>query len=283
MPETSFFLPLLLQSAVVPFGVAFAVLVACRAARPDAPAPLLALLAGFLSSYFVTLHAQWSPVPRVALDWLPWIALVGAAAALGVQRIPGAAGRVAVRAVVSLAFGGLIVSSAIGSLGAQKAALAALAIGLILALLWALSSRPARGAATRPLLLALVAGGSGLALMMDSSQSMGQLAGALAMALAACTLFARPRPGAGFAPAAGATAALVLGSLLATAHVYSGFPLGYVALLAGALLVDPALAAIRRGGQSGGLPWVPATVLTAIPVLVTVALTVKAMQESGGY
>jgi hypothetical protein len=55
-----------------------------------------------------------------------------------------------------------------------------------------------------------------------------------------------------------------------------------VALLAGALLIDPALTAIRRG-QSGGLPWIPATVLTAIPVLVTVALAVKAMQESGGY
>jgi hypothetical protein len=282
MPETSFFLPLLVQSAVVPFGIAVAVLAACRAARLDAPAPLLAVGAGFLSSYFATLHAQWSLVPKAALDWLPWIVLVSAGAALGVQGIPGAVGRMALRAIVSLVFGGLIVSSAVGSLGAQKATLAALTIGLALVLLWTLSSRPARGAATRPLLLALVAGGSGLALMMDSSQSMGQLAGALAMALAGCTLFALPRVGTGFAPAAGATAVLVLGSLLAAAHVYSGFPLGYVALLAGALLIDPALTAIRRG-QSGGLPWIPATVLTAIPVLVTVALAVKAMQESGGY
>jgi hypothetical protein len=282
MPETSFFLPLVLQSAVVPFGVAFAVLAACRVARLDAPASLLAVVAGIVASYFATLHGQWSPAPQVALDWLPWITLAGAAAALSVQRIPGAAGRIAVRAAVSLVFGGLIVSSAVGSFGMQKAALAALAIGLGLALLWTLSGRPTRGAATRPLLLALVAGGSGLALMIDSSQSMGQLAGALAMALAACTLFALPRVGTGFTAAAGATAVLVLGSLLATAHLYSGFPLGYVALLAGALLVDPALAAIRRS-QARGLSWIPATVLTAIPVLVTVALAVKAMQDSGGY
>jgi hypothetical protein len=281
MPETSFFLPLLLQSAVVPFGVAFAVLVACRAARLDAPASLLAVVVGFLSSYFATMHAQWSPVPKVALDWLPWIALVSAGAALGVQRIPGAAGRMAVRAIVSLVFGGLIVSGAIDSLGVQKAVLAALAIGLVLALLWALSSRPARGAATRPLLLMVVAGGSGLALMLDSSQSLGQLSGALAMTLAACTLFALPRVGTDFGAAAGAAAVLVLGSLLATAHLYSGFPLGYVALLAGALLVDPALGAVRRGPSGGGLPWIPAAVLTAIPVLVTVALAVKAMQETG--
>jgi hypothetical protein len=42
------------------------------------------------------------------------------------------------------------------------------------------------------------------------------------------------------------------------------------------------LGALRRSGQ-GGLPWVPAAVLTAIPVLVTVALALKAMQETGGY
>ena len=75
---------------------------------------------------------------------------------------------------------------------------------------------------------------------------------------------------------------LLLGTLLATAHLYAGFSLGYVALLAGALLVDPLLAALRRS-ERGGLPWVPAAVLTAIPVAVTVALAVKAMQDSGGY
>ena len=282
MPDISLFLPLVLQSAVVPFGIALAVLAACRVARLDAPASLLAVIAGFLASYFATLHGQWSPVPKVALDWLPWITLAGAGAAVGVDRIRSTAGRIAVRAVVSLVFGGLIVSGAVGSFGAQKAILAALAAGVGLALMWTFSGRPAGGAATRPMLLALVSGGSGLALLMDSSQSMGQLAGALAMALAACTLFALPRVGMAFAPAAAATAVLILGSLLATAHLYSGFPLGYVALLAGALLVDPALAAIRRG-QAGDPPWIPATVLTAIPVLVTVALAVKAIQESGGY
>jgi hypothetical protein len=282
MPDTSFFLPLVLQSAVVPLGVALAVLAATRAVRPQAPAALLALVAGFLASYFVTMRSQWSLVPKVALDWLPWITVGVAAAALAVERLPAAAARIALRSVVSLAIGGLLVSGAIASLGPQKAVVSALVIGLVLSVLWTLSPRPAQGPATRPLLLMVAAGGTGLALMMDSSQSMGQLAGALAMALAGCTLFALPRVGTGFAPAAGATAVLVLGSLLAAAHVYSGFPLGYVALLAGALLIDPALTAIRRG-QSGGLPWIPATVLTAIPVLVTVALAVKAMQESGGY
>jgi hypothetical protein len=282
MPDTSFFLPLVLQSAVVPLGVALAVLAAARAARPQAPAALLALVAGFLASYFVAMRAQWSLVPKVALDWLPWITVAVAAAALAVERLPGAAARIALRSVVSLAIGGLLVSGAIASLGPQKATLSALVIGLVLSVLWTLSPRPAQGPATRPLLLMVAAGGTGLALMMDSSQSMGQLSGALAMTLAACVLFALPRLATVFAPAAAATAVVVLGTLLATAHLYSGFSLGYVALLGAGLLIDPVLGVLRRSGQ-GGLPWVPAAVLTAIPVLVTVALAVKAMQETGGY
>jgi hypothetical protein len=279
MPETSFFLPLVLHAAVVPFGVALVVLAASRLARPAASASLLALVAGFLAAYAAIVGSQWSPVPKVALDWLPWITVVAAAASMAVERLPVMSARIAVRAIVSLAIGAVLVSGAIGSLGAQKAIVAALAVGLVLSLLWTLSARPAQAAATRPLLLAVVAGGTGLALMMDSSQSMGQLSGALAMALAACMLFALPRLGLVFTPAAAATAVLVLGTLLASAHLYAGFSLGYVALLAGALVVDPLLAALRRGG----LPWVPAAVLTALPVLVTVALTIKAMQDSGGY
>lgn len=282
MPDTSFFLPLLLQSAVVPFGVAVAVLAACRAARLDALASLLAVVAGFVASCFAILHAQWSLVPKVALDWLPWIAVAGAVAAIAGDKLPGAVSRFALRLVVSLVAACLVVSSALGSLGPVKAALTALATGLALAGLWTLVTRPAQGAATRPLLLAVVAGGTGLVLMMDSSQSMGQLSGALAMALAACVLFALPAIGVRFTPAAAGLAVLLLGVLWATAHVYSGFSLGYVALLAGALLIDPLLGVIRRS-ERGGLPWVPAAVLTAIPVAVTVALAVKAMQESGGY
>lgn len=282
MPETSFLLPLLLQSAVVPFGVALAVLASCRAARLDALASLLAVAAGFVASHVAILHAQWSLVPKVALDWLPWIAVAGAVAAVAGERLPGAASRFALRLGVSLVVGGLLVSSAIGSLGPLKAALVALATGLVLAGLWTLVTRPAQGAATRPLLLAVVAGGTGLVLMMDSSQSMGQLSGALAMALAACVLFALPAMGVRFTPAAAGLAVLLLGVLWATAHVYAGFSLGYVALLAGALLIDPLLGVVRRS-ERGGLPWVPAAVLTAIPVAVTVALAVKAMQESGGY
>ena len=279
MPDPSFFLPLVLQSAVVPFGVALVVLAGARLARPSAPASLLALAAGFLAAYAAILGAQWSPLPKVALDWLPWITVAAAIASLAVERLRGIAARVAVRGIVSLAIGAVLVSGAVGSMGAQKAVMAALAVGMVLSLLWTLSARPSKGSATRPLLLAVVAGGTGLALMMDSSQSMGQLSGALAAALAACMLFALPRLGLAFTPAAAATAVLVLGTLLATAHLYAGFSLGYVALLGGALLVDPVLAALRRGA----LPWVPAAVLTAIPVLVTVALAVKAMQDAGGY
>lgn len=282
MPETSFFLPLLLKAAVVPFGVALAALAAGRAAGARAAAPVLAVAAGFLAAYFAILGAQWSPAPKQALDWLPWIAAGATVAAVFAEKIPAAAARIGARFVVSLVVGAIVVSSGIASFGLPKAALAAAVIAVAIAALWTLLARPAQGAATRPLLQAVVAGGAGLALMMDSAQSMGQLSGALAMTLAACVLFALPRIGVAFSAPAAGLAVLLFGTLLANAHLYAGFSLGYVALLAGALLIDPLLAAMRRSA-SGGLPWVPAAVLTAIPVAVTVAMAVKAMQDSGGY
>jgi hypothetical protein len=173
-----------------------------------------------------------------------------------------------------------VVYPALGSLGAAKAALTAVVVAILVALAWGAKARPAQSAATRPLLLAVVAGGTGLALMLDSSQAIGQLSGALAMTLAACMLFALPRLALAFTPAATGLAVLLLGALLANAYVYAGFPLGYVALLISALLIDPVIAGLRR---TGGLPWIPAAVLTSIPVVVTVALAVKAAQDHGGY
>jgi len=280
MPEMSFFLPLVLQSALVPLVVALVVLAAGRAARREAGAALPALAAGFIASYAATLHAQWSPLPKVALDWLPYVTAAGAVAALTAEKIAAAHARIAARLLVALATGTLAVYPALGSLGPAKAALAAAVMAVVVTMVWTLKTRPARGPATRPLLLALVAGGSGLALMLDSSQAIGQLSGALAMALAACVLFVLPRFAVPFTAAATGLAVLLLGALLTNAYVYAGFPLGYVALLVAALLIDPVLTALRR---TGGLPWIPAAVLTAIPVLVTVALAVKAAQDHGGY
>jgi hypothetical protein len=285
MPEMSFFLPLVLQSAIVPLLVALAVLAACRGARLQAMAPVLALATGFLASYAATLHAQWSPLPHVALDWLPWIVVIGALAAWSIEKIASRVARIAARGLAGAVVGALVVASALESLGVAKAALTALVVAVLVALAWTAMARPARGRATRPLLLALVAGGTGLALMLDSSQAIGQLSGGLACALAACVLFALARSHTGFPPAAAGLAVLTLAVLLANAHVFAAFPLQYVALLVAALLADPGLAALRRLRRSDaeGLGWIPAAVLTAVPVVLTIALAVKAAQESGGY
>jgi hypothetical protein len=278
-------LTLMWQGALLPLGVALAVLAACRALRASAVASVLAMAAGLLASYFAALHAQWSPVPKVALDWLPWVIAVAAAAVPALEKLPGATARIVARLAIGLLAGALVVLPAIGSFGAQKATLAALAAGLLIAFVWSLMVRGGEVRATRPLLLAVVAGGAGLALMLDSSQSVGQLSGALAATLAACLVFSLPRLRVPFGPAAIGLAVLLLGTLLANAHLYAEFPLGYVALLVAALLADPVLSGIadlRR--KDGATPsWVAATVLTAIPVVVTVGLAVKAALDSGGY
>lgn len=285
MPNLSFFLPLILQSAVIPFGIALAVLAALRAARLHSVAPAFAIAAGFLSTYFSALHAQWSPLPKVALDWMPWIVVTGVAGALAVEQMKLAGTRVLVRIALSTLIAAMVVWPAIAALGALKAAIVIVAAGLVLSIVWSGLARVADRGTAPPLLLAVVAGGAGIALMLDSSQSIGQLSGALASVLGALVVFNLLRERVVFSPAAAGVSVLLLGTLLLNAHVYAGFPLDYVVLLAGGLVADPVIAGLnrlrkRRGGVGS---WAMAAVLTAVPVVATVALAVKAAADSGGY
>jgi hypothetical protein len=156
---------------------------------------------------------------------------------------------------------------------------------VLITFVWSAFATAPEGGARSPLLLAVVAGGTGLALMLDSSQQIGQLSGALAVALGACMLVNLPKTRVAFPPAAAGTVAVLLGALILNAHLYAGFSLGYVALLVVALLADSLLAAgIRlRGRDLHPSSWIPAAVLTVIPVLATVAMVLKAAQEHGGY
>lgn len=285
MPDLSFFASLVLQSAVIPFGVAFAVLAIARALRLGPTGAALAIAAGFLAGYFAILHAQWSAVPKVALDWLPWIAVGATAGAAATERIGNSGVRMAARLVLALAAGALVVWPALASLGVQKAVLAAGATGVLACVVWSYLARAAVSRPTPPLLLAIIAGGTALALMLDSSQSLGQLSGALASVLAARVVFNLPRVRIPLSPAAAGVAALLLGALLANAHLYAEFPLGYIALLVGSLIADPLVAGLNNLRQrgSGAGAWVAAAVLAAIPTAVTIGLAAKAASDAGGY
>jgi len=285
MPESSLVLQLMWQSALVPAIVALALLAASRAMRLNAVAAVLAVAAAFIASYFATLHAQWSLVPHVALDWMPWIAVAAAAGALGVEQADGKGRRLVLRLVIAVVAATIVAWGAIGSLGVGKAVIAIAVAGVAIAAVWtALSSVP-EGDARRPMLLAVVAGGTGLSLMLDSSQQIGQLSGALAVALGCCMLVNLPRTRVPFPPAASGAAVVLLGVLIVNAHLYAGFSLGYVALLTLGLLADTLLAATTRlrGRAIDPRSWIPAAVLTIVPVVATIALVLKTAQEHGGY
>lgn len=284
MPDPSLFLPLLLQSALIPFGVALAVLFALRRAGV-AQAAVAALAAGFVAAYFSIFHAQWSPLPRTALDSLPYIAAIGAVAAIAAENAGGALARLLSRIVVALAVAAAVVWPAMASLGWGKAVALAAGFALAAGAAWSWLAQSAASRPTPAPLLAVVAGGSALVLMLDASAALGQAAGALASALAACVLFNLPRTRAAFSSAAAGTAVLLAGALLLNAHVYAGLSAAYLALLMAGLLADPLVAAANRmRRQSGGAgSWAATLMLTAIPVMVTVGLAVRAMQESGGY
>jgi hypothetical protein len=284
MPESSLVLQLVWQSVLVPAIVALALLAVTRTPRLRAVGAVVAMAAAFIASYFATLHGQWSLVPHVALDWMPWIAVAAAAGALAVERTSGAT-RLALRLALGLVAGLFVAWGAVGSLGAAKALAAVAVAGVLIAVVWSASGAAAEGGARKPLLLAVVAGGTGLSLMLDSSQQIGQLSGALATVLGACMLVNLSRTSVDFPPAASGAATVLLGALILLAYLYAGFSLGYVALLVIALLADALLAAGMRlrGGKQRPRSWIPAAVLTVIPVAVTIAMVLKTAQEHGGY
>jgi hypothetical protein len=285
MPDPSFVIPLILQSALVPFAVALVLLFALRRLPLQVLVPSLALAGGFVAAYFAAFHAQWSAVPKTALDWLPYIAAFGVVGTLAAENAPHAATRLLSRLVISLVAVTLVVAPAAASLGASKAIVLTAAAAVLITVAWTFLAKAGETRPTAVPLLAIVAGGAGLVLMLDSSAALGQSSGALASVLAACLLFNLPRVRVAFSAAATGTAVLLLGVLLANAYVYASFSPVYVTLLFGGLLADPVVAAVNRlRNRSGGVgSWITAAALTAVPVLATVGLAVKTMQDSGGY
>ncbi len=282
MPDPSFIIPLFLQSAVLPFGVTLVLLLALRR---HASASAIALAAGFVASYFAVFHQQWSLVPHQALDWMPTIAVLGSDGAIAAENLRHATARVMARLTLSLAAAAVIAWLALAGLGLQKTVLSLVLTAALVSAAWAALARAGQSRPTPSLLLTVVAGGAGVALMLDSSQAIGQLSGALASAMAACVAFNVPRLRHQFSAAATGVAVLLLGVLLLNATLYAGFPLTYVALLAGGLLADPLVHALNRwrGRDGGAGSWIAAAALAAIPVLTVIGLAVKAAQDMGGY
>lgn len=285
MPDPSFVIPLFLQSALLPFGVALAVLIALRAARVAELAPALAVAAGFLASYGAVFHGQWSLAPQQALDWLPWIVVLGGAGAFAADKVKHVILRLIIRLALSSGAVGLVASFAVASIGVQKALVAAAVGGAAICAAWTYLARAAQSRPTPPILLMVISGGAALALMLDASQLIGQLSGALAAALVACIAFNIPRLRSAFSGTATAVAILLLGALLANAYFYAGFAPGYIALLVAGLLADPLVEGFlrlrrRAGGRNA---WVPVAVLSAVPVVLTIGLAIRAAQEAGGY
>lgn len=291
MPDPSFILPLFLQSALLPFAVAGAVLsasptLARRSRGMQAPSwtAAMAVTLGFLACYIAVLHAQWSLQPRQALDWLPWTLLCAGVAALLTERLSRRGSRLLARAAISLAAAALTAWPALPGAGPKVAAAAIAVTALLVFAAWSGLARPALGRSASALPLMIAAGAAALALMLDSSQLIGQLAGALAATLAAGIAVGLLKPQAAFSGAATGIAVLLLGVLLLHAHLYAGFPLAYIALLASGLLAACAVeAAAARQERHPARAWMVSSALCAVPALVMIGLAVKAAQDSGGY
>jgi hypothetical protein len=271
MPDPSFLLPLLLQSLLIPAAISAMILLLFSARHRAWPAPL-AIAAGLLASYIATFHAQWSFPPHQALDWLPLV-LALALGAIAATR----SGALGPRLLLALLVATVAAMPALASNGTARTALVIFAVAALITAVWSsLTAVKVHGQAAS-LILAIVAGGAGLALMIDASQLLGQLCGALGVALFVCALQKRGRLH--FGPAGIGLATLMLGALLAYAHIYAGFGLLMVLLLAGALLA----ASVAMRQASGPRASIAGIAVAALPVIAVIGLAIKAMQDSGGY
>ncbi|MES2535893.1 MAG: hypothetical protein V4632_08475 [Pseudomonadota bacterium] len=277
MPDPSFFIPLFLQSAALPFGVALVLLFVLRASRAGVP---LAIAAAFLASYFAVLHQQWSLAPKQAIDWMPCIVVLAAAGVAAAERSATTIRRL-LRLLTSVAISAIVAWPALASSGMQNTAMTIVLMGACIWAAWTTLARSADSSSTPPVLLTIVAGGAALALMLDASQLIGQLTGGLAAALMAfLALNMRRLPGA-FSGAATGLTVLLLGALLGYAYIYAGFSLTYIALLASGLLAGTIIDTVRGDGRAAS--WLPAALLAIVPVMLVLGLAIKAAQDAGGY
>lgn len=293
MPDPSFFLPLLLQSAVIPFLVAGTVTVAALVpqktegtqpiTRSVPYAPVLAIVLGFLASYFATLHAQWSPMPEQAHDLLPWILAAAVPCVILSERLKSSGSRLAVRAMLAVGAIALMAWPAVPSVGALMFGTVVVSAA---ALVWAVWTLLMSATTQRTALLpvAIISGAAALALVLDSSQLIGQLTGALTAVLGALIIVTLLRPQNIPPGIAAGIAVLLLGVLLANAYLYAGFPLLIIACLAAGLLTAAiVLALARRHILSACVSIITAVALCAVYGLIAVALAIEAAQDAGGY
>lgn len=287
MPDPSFVIPLLVQSGLVPFALSLIVLFLFRTfSRAPGPSALIAVAAGFGASYFAVYGTQWPAIPRQALDWLPWITVLGGPCAWVIEAKALPPHRaIAARLAVCVLAAWAILQPASANVSWFTAAIYVFGAGFVMSAAWTYLVQAGRARTAPPTLLAVVAGGSALALVIDASQSIGQLNGALASALAAWLAFSTLRSRPGFSGSATGLSVLLLGSLLLAAHYYAGFSLVHVAILASGLFADLIVHFALRGRKqaSGAGAWVATAVLAGIPALVVIGLALKTMQESGGY
>lgn len=238
----------------------------------------VALGVGYVCGHLVT--TGWPPFPPIeATQWLPYIAI--GAAIVGVVdtflRLPGAL-RTPIWLLFCAGMLGVLLSSKFQygwSLFGGTLWIIGLAVGMLLLIIFLDGAAQRDASISLPLVVAIVAGGTGLALMLSGSMLLGQLALVLAAAGGAIVAVGLFLPnavnGRGIAPVAGA----VLSGLWLIGYFFSELPPASALLLAGSSI--PALMLVlfdESGNPRRGL--LLRAIVAAVPAALAVFLTWRA-------
>jgi hypothetical protein len=238
----------------------------------------VALGVGYVCGHLVI--TGWPPFPPIeATQWLPYIAI--GAAIVGVVDTflrPVGALRTPIWLLFCAGILGVLLSSKFQygwSLFGGTLWIVGLAIGMLLLTVFLDSAAQRDASISLPLVVAIVAGGTGLALMLSGSMLLGQLALVLAAAAGAIVAVGLLLPnavnGRGIAPVAGA----VLSGLWLSGYFFSELPPASALLLAGSSI--PALMLVlcdESGNPRRGL--LLRAIVAAVPVALAVFLTWRA-------
>ncbi len=252
---------LLLEQLLPPVALAGAVaaigsLLALREKRNPIRAAAGVLAAAYAAGHF-SIAAPTSFPPADSVQWLPYFALAGTAAACSARWIPTRAARLAALGLFSAAALRLLLapkfrhawSAEQGWLWVVGLSALALLSATGLTLAGRSSSRPAE----LPLLMLFLATGTAAALALSGSLLLGQFAGILAAALLGA--FPLLRRGEGRLDEAAAVFSLLHLCLLAGGHVFSGLPApGAVPLALAPLAVAASGWLVKESSSSRAAP-----------------------------
>lgn len=274
-----------LQGVLAPFIATLLTMgVAIRFGRRSPVFSGLALTAGFLAGYFVAYRPSLPPVE--IQDYFAYfaVAALGLFAVFDLKPLPAFLNTF-VKILFSLVLIMIVVRPLTSQWGAEKTLQTVVAIMLVWITIWINLENGAKRQQSEALVVAIVAIGGGISIMLAYSALIGQLCLAAGVSLATWQLLHLFHPETRLGNTGVAIPGTVLASVLLTGYYYAAMPVAVVALLLVGLSATPMTAALRyfNPQMSETKSRIIRLLLAILPTAVALGLSIHGAGSGDGY